>query len=99
MVEGEKKALRRRWNSAKEDGKVGLSVLWEELKERLRNLRCAESIRQKNYERRKAHRRFSTTHTGMGKRCSTLRNQESLDWIGAISPSLFVATSTQRSWA
>ena len=82
LLKGEKKALRRRWKSAKEEEKVGLSVLWEELKERVRNLRRAEGIRQ-NYERRKAHRRFFSDPYGMGKRCSTLRYQESLKWIGA----------------
>ena len=47
-LKDEKKALRRRWKSSKEDEKMGLSVLWEELMERVRNLRRAESIRHKN---------------------------------------------------
>ena len=57
-LKGEKKALRRRWKSSKEEEKVGLSVLWEELKESVKNYSHAEGIRQKNYERRKARRRF-----------------------------------------
>ena len=67
LLKGEKKVLRHRWKSAKEEEKVGLSVLWEELKERVRNLRRAESIRQKNYERRKAHRRFFSDLYRYGK--------------------------------
>ena len=66
-LKGEKKALRRRWKSAKGEEKVGLSVLWEELKERVRNLRRAEGIIQKNYERRKAHRRFFSDPYRYGK--------------------------------
>ena len=66
-LKGEKKALRRRLKSAKEEEKVGLSVLWEELKESVRNLRRAEGIRQKNYERRKAHRRFFSDPYRYGK--------------------------------
>ena len=65
-LKGEK-ALRRRLKSAKEEEKVGLSVLWKELKEHVRNLRHAEGIRQKNYERRKAHRRFFSDPYRYGK--------------------------------
>ena len=72
---------RRRWKSAKEKKKVGLSMLWEELMERVRNLRRAEGFRQKNCERRKAHRRFFSDPYRYGK--ATLRNQESLKWIWA----------------
>ena len=45
-LKGEKKALRRRWKVAKEDEREGLSVLWEDVKRRVRDLRRAERGRQ-----------------------------------------------------
>ena len=53
-LKGEKKALRRRWKVAKEDEREGLSVLWEDVKRRVRDLRRAERGRQRKYERRRA---------------------------------------------
>ena len=57
-LKGEKKALRRRWKVAKEDEREGLSVLWEDVKRRVRDLRRAERGRQRKYERRRAMRSF-----------------------------------------
>ena len=57
-LKGEKKALRRRWKVAKEDEREGLSVLWEDVKRRARDLRRAERGRQRKYERRRAMRSF-----------------------------------------
>ena len=57
-LKGEKKALRRRWKVAKEDERDGLSVLWEDVKRRVRDLRRAERGRQRKYERRRAMRSF-----------------------------------------
>ena len=57
-LKGEKKALRRRWKVTKEDEREGLSVLWEDVKRRVRDLRRAERGRQRKYERRRAMRSF-----------------------------------------
>ena len=57
-LKGEKKALRRRWKVAKEDEREGLSVLWEDVKRRVTDLRRAERGRQRKYERRRAMRSF-----------------------------------------
>ena len=51
----------------------------------MRNLRRAEGIRQKNYESRKAHRRFFSDPYRYGK--ALLDPQESLKWIGATGGS------------
>ena len=64
-LKGEKKALRRRWKSAKEDEKVGLSVLWEELKERARNLHVPRILDRRTMGGRKLIGNFSVIHTCM----------------------------------
>ena len=50
-LKGKKKALRRRWKVAREDKREGLSVLWEDVKRQVRDLRRAERGRQRKYER------------------------------------------------
>ena len=68
-LKGEKKALRRRWKSAKEDEKVGLSAVGRvegTCEEPSEEWSRAEGIRQ-NYESNKAHRRFFSDPYRYGK--------------------------------
>ena len=84
----EKKILRRRWREASDDQREGLSVLWREVKERAADLRCAERLRQKKYQRCRA--RASKIHTSTAGRFSTHQSQEFSE--GKI----FFATIAQR---
>ena len=50
--EDEREGLSVLWRTWRE----GLSVLWEDLERHVRDLRCAERVRQRKYERRRAMR-------------------------------------------
>ena len=54
----EKKALCSQWKRPGEVERVGLSILWKEVKRRINILRKAEKARQKTYERRRARQEF-----------------------------------------
>ena len=57
-VEGWKKTFRSRWKRSEEVERVGLSILWKEVKRGINILRKSEKARQKSCERRRAKQEF-----------------------------------------